>query len=123
MHSSAHYLQLRLLKAIDALLMMVPFAVCWFVYYKPLAVTKESIISRFMILVLFVVLYTMYGKVYDAFLVSYNRISEMVYSQVLAVLVADGISYLAICMMAGDLLWIVPGLLCIAGQILISVIW
>lgn len=123
MHSSIHTIQLRLLKAIDAILMTIPFTVCWFGYYKPLATNNESFVSRFMILVLFVFLYAVYGKVYDAFLISYNRIAEMVYSQVLAVLVVDGIAYLVICMMAGEFLWIIPGLLCIFCQILVSIAW
>ena len=43
---------------------------------------------------LFMVVYFLFARVYSAFLVSVNRISEMVYSQVLAALITDGISYL-----------------------------
>lgn len=123
MHSSIHNIQLRLIKLIDVLLMTAPFAACWFGYYKSLAVSNNSPVSRYMILVVFIVLYTVYGKVYDAFLISYYRISEMVYSQILAVLVVDGISYLVICMMAGYFLPLIPGIICIAGQVMISIIW
>ena len=116
-------IQLRASKALNAILMTAPFAACWFLYYMPLATESTTLMSRYMILVLFIILYTVYGKVYDAFLVSYYRISEMIYSQTLAVLVADGVSYLVICMMAGRFLWIVPGVICIAGQIILSIIW
>ncbi len=118
-----NHIELRLAKALDAFLMTVPFAACWLLYYFRLASESSTAISRYTMLLLFIVLYTVYGKVYDAFLVSYYRISEMVYSQVLAVLVVDGISYIVICMMAGRLLWLIPGILCIAGQILISIVW
>ena len=113
---------LRLVKAMDAVLMTVPFAVCWFFYYMRPAQAMTAL-SRYMILVLFTVLYTVYGKVYDAFLISYYRISEMIYSQILAVLIADGISYTVICMMAGRMVWLIPGIFCIMGQVLISVLW
>ena len=108
---------LRLVKAMDAVLMTVPFAVCWFFYYMRPAQAMTAL-SRYMILVLFTVLYTVYGKVYDAFLISYYRISEMIYSQILAVLIADGISYTVICMMAGRMVWLIPGIFCIMGQVL-----
>lgn len=54
---------------------------------------------------------------------SYYRISEMIYSQMLAVLIVDGISYLVICMMAGRFLYLMPGILCIIGQFIISILW
>jgi len=114
---------LRLVKALDTILMTVPFALCWFLYYMPQSTESDSPLSRYMILVLFAVLYVIYGKVYDAFLISYYRISEMIYSQMLAVLIVDGISYLTICMMAGRFLYLMPGILCIIGQFIISILW
>ena len=60
---------------------------------------------------------------YDGVLVSYNRISAMIYSQILACLITYGISYIIICLMAGHLMWLVPGLLCILGQIFVASIW
>ena len=38
----------------------------------------------------YIFLFVFFGRVYDAFLVSYNRVSEMVYSQMLAACVSDG---------------------------------
>ena len=123
MKNLKHEIDLKAVKTIDAILVTVPFAACWFLYYMPLIIKEENFISQYLIIVLFFLVYIMYGKVYDGFLVSYNRISEMIYSQVLAFLITDGLAYIIICLMAGHLMWLVPGLLCIAGQILVASIW
>jgi hypothetical protein len=87
------------------------------------AAEENNFISKHLIIVFFFLMYIMYGKVYDGFLVSYNRISEMIYSQILAFLITDGISYIIICLMAGHLMWLVPGLFCIVGQVVVASIW
>ena len=123
MKNLRHEIELKAVKTIDALLITAPFATCWFLYYMPLIIKEESFVSKYLILVLFILVYILYGKVYDGFLVSYNRISEMIYSQVLAFLITDGLSYIVICLMAGHLMWLVPGLFCIIGQIILAGIW
>ena len=65
----------------------------------------------------------MFARVYNGFLVSVNRISEMVYSQVLAALVTDGISYLVIALLVKGFPNLIPGILAIGGQILLSALW
>ena len=123
MKNLRHEIDLKAVKTIDAILVTVPFAACWFLYYMPLIIKEENFISQYLIIVLFFLVYIMYGKVYDGFLVSYNRISEMIYSQVLAFLITDGLAYIIICLMAGHLMWLVPGLLCIVGQVVVASIW
>lgn len=72
---------------------------------------------------LFMVVYFLFARVYSAFLVSVNRISEMVYSQVLAALITDGISYLVIALLVRGFPNIIPGLMAFAGQIFMSALW
>ena len=69
------------------------------------------------------VVYFLFARVYSAFLVSVNRISEMVYSQVLAALITDGISYLVIALLVRGFPNIIPGLMAFAGQIFMSALW
>lgn len=84
-------LRLRIIKAMNVVLLTAPFTVCWFVCYSQSV--ELQIAWDLMVVLLFAVIYITYGRIYDAFLVSLNRISEMIYSQLLAVLISDGIMY------------------------------
>ena len=55
------------------------------------------------ILAFYAILYIILGKVYDAFLMSMQRVSELVYSQILAVMAADGLIYIVICLLSTKL--------------------
>ena len=72
---------------------------------------------------LFMLVYFLFARIYNAFLVSVNRISEMVYSQVLAAMATDGISYLVIALLVKGFPNLIPGIMAIGGQILLSFIW
>ena len=65
----------------------------------------------------FFVLYITLGKVYDAFWMSMQRISELVYGQLLAAMATDGILYIVICLMAAKLCNLWPGIAAIAGSL------
>ena len=56
--------------------------------------------GNWVIIGIFLVLYTAFGKLYDGFLVSLVRISEMVYSQSVAAIMSDGLMYLIITLLA-----------------------
>ena len=71
MKNLKHEIDLKAVKTIDAVLVTVPFAACWFLYYMPLIIKEDNFISKHLIIVLFFLMYIMYGKVYDGFLVSY----------------------------------------------------
>lgn len=118
-----HDIPLRLLKVLNIVLITIPFICCWYGYYE--GKMKYGFYRRgnFMIIALFMLVYFIFARVYSAFLVSVNRKSEMVYSQVLAALITDGISYLVICLLVRGLPNLIPGILAIAGQILLSVLW
>lgn len=118
-----HDIPLRLLKVLNIVLITIPFICCWYGYYE--GKMKYGFYRRgnFMIIALFMLVYFIFARVYSAFLVSVNRKSEMVYSQVLAALITDGISYLVICLLVRGLPNLIPGILAISGQILLSALW
>ena len=95
-----HDVMLRVVKILDVLMIELPFAACWFLYYSEQVYTKFSWKGNLAILALFFVLYITLGKVYDAFWMSMQRISELVYGQLLAAMATDGILYIVICLMA-----------------------
>lgn len=118
-----HDVTLRVVKLLDAFLITVPFAVCWFFYYAEHIHIKFTGMGHLCILAFYAILYIILGKVYDAFLMSMQRVSELVYSQILAVMAADGLIYIVICLLSTKLCNLIPGIAAIVGQCVMAVLW
>lgn len=118
-----HDIALRIVKLFNVILITIPFALCWYGYYAARVASPFYNKGNWLVIALFVILYTIFARVYDAFLVSLNRISEMVYSQVLAALVADGMMYIVIWLLMKRIPNILPGLGAIALQIVMAAVW
>lgn len=72
---------------------------------------------------LFFVLFIIFGRVYDAFLMSMQRISEIIYEQFLAAAVSDFIMYIVIWLLSKHLPNILPGVAALVGQVIMASIW
>lgn len=118
-----HDIPLRLIKVLNIICLTIPFAGCWYGYYS--GQMKDGFYNRgnLLMIALFMFVYFLFARIYNAFLISVNRISEMIYSQVLAALITDGISYLIIALLVKGFPNIIPGVMAIAGQIVMSLIW
>ena len=92
-----HDVLLRVVKIANVILITIPFALSWFLYYSERMYFRTFYRKgNWVIILLFLILYVIFGKVYDAFLVSFNRISEMIYSQSLAAFIADALMFVVI---------------------------
>ena len=118
-----HDISIRLLKLINILLIAFPFEICWYFYYANHTTANFAWNARVYVWLMYIILYVFFGRIYDAFLVSYNRISEMVYSQMLAACVSDGLIYILICFLCKGFQHLWPGILAILGQFGCSVAW
>lgn len=118
-----HDLGIRLVKVFNILLMLLPFMGCWFFYYKNQASILDYRFGNLMILFLFVFLYVVFARVYDAFLVSLTRISEMIYSQALAILFSDTILFFIIWLIHQSFPNPLPMLLALCLQLLFATAW
>ena len=118
-----HDIPLRLVKVLNIICLTFPFACCWYGYYSRQMLSSFYRRGNLLMITLYMVVYFLFARVYNGFLVSVNRISEMVYSQVLAALVTDGISYLVIALLVKGFPNLIPGILAIGGQILLSALW
>ena len=118
-----HDISLRLVKVLNIICLTFPFACCWYGYYSRQMQSSFYRRGNLLMITLYMVVYFLFARVYNGFLVSVNRISEMVYSQVLAALVTDGISYLVIALLVKGFPNLIPGILAIGGQILLSALW
>ena len=84
-----HDLILRMIKLLDAVLVTIPFAMCWYLYYAKRVASPYYAMGDYLVVALFFVLFIIFGRVYDAFLMSMQSISEIIYEQFLAAAVSD----------------------------------
>lgn len=118
-----HDLSMQVVKLLDALLLTIPFAFCWMGYYASRTAEPFYNKGNWVVIGLFFLIYITFGKIYEGFLISMNRISEMVYSQALAALITDFIMYVIILLLTKHIPNILPVLSAFLGQILMSTFW
>ena len=114
---------LRLLKILNAVLLTLPFAWCWFNYYAEQIASPYYERGNWLIIALYFVLYVVFGRVYGGFWISLNRISESVYSQMLATCMTSGIMYVVICLLDKSIANPSGLLLMFVAQLILSILW
>ena len=118
-----HKLTLRGVKLCNALLMTIPFIVAWYLIFADKIAAPYFRKGNWAIVAVFLVLYVYFGRVNSAFLVSYHRIQEMIYSQVISVFMADGIMYIVIWLLLKRLPSIPVFISMLLVQVAISFVW
>lgn len=118
-----HDLALRVVKILNAVMVTIPFALCWYLYYANRVDAPFYAKGNYLVVALFFILYIEFGRVYDAFQVSIQRVSELVYSQFLAAFVANFIMYIVTWLLSKLLPNPLPFLAVLAGQVLLSFSW
>lgn len=123
MNDLKHDILIRGVKILNIVLITIPFALCWYLYYASRIVGPFYRRGNWLVIAIFVVVYFAFARIYDAFKVSLNRISEMIYSQMLAALISDGIMYLIIWLLMKYVPNVLPGIIAIGGQLILSIAW
>ena len=88
-----HKLQLEILNAIDLLLLTMTYGICWYAYYGDEIFTTFYDLGNEIMVALFAILYYFISHLYHGYRISSSRISDLVYSQTLAVFFADAMMY------------------------------
>ena len=123
MEGIKHDVTLRLVKVLDAVLITIPFALVWLFYYAERTWAPFYLKGNWAVIGLFLFLYAMFGKVYDAFLVSMNQVFEAVYSQSLAALFSDSVMYIVSWLLTKHLPNPAPLFFVFFCQVLLATIW
>jgi len=89
-----HEVELRLTKLLNIFLVAFCFSYSWILYYSHRLILSPSLLRSIGIIILFILLYYSFCRVYDAFLISFKRISELFFSQLLGILMADTFMFL-----------------------------
>lgn len=110
-------------KLMNILLLSLPFAGCWMLYYDEhiLAVNSERV-TVLMMLTFTVVCYYFCQKL-DCFRVSVYQIRDIVFGQVLATMITDVCMYVIIWMLSVHMPNLIPGLIAWACQCVVGAAW
>ncbi len=123
MKSIKHDLGLRMVKMLSVVFAVVPFAACWFLFFAKELISDDFYWGNWVMVALYMVMYILFARVYDAFLVSVNRISEMIYSQCLSVLLSDALIFVVMWLINRDFPNFLPCLVTLAVQVVLVVVW
>lgn len=124
MKENWHQIRVRAVKLLNPLLMTIPFVVCWILYYQE-RLWKAPFYQKgnTMIFVLYITVYMTYGHIYDSFLISQVKISELIYSQCLAAFITNAAMYVITWLLFRHIPAVWPLLLAFVAQIVISTLW
>ena len=107
---------LSIIKLLNTIIVVIPFVLCWFLYYEAITNTARSKqVSVLVIVVYFITFYALCLKL-DGFRSSVMRVTELIYSQTIAAALTDVCAALGIWMLSVHFPNLFPGFLCFLGQ-------
>lgn len=118
-----NYYWLRQLKLLDAILMTLPFAIAWYQYFAKVVEVTYYRRGNWMIIALYFLLYIIYGRMYEAFLVSYIPFWELIYSQMLSAIITNFFTGIVLWLLGKELSYLWPLLIILLFQFGISLVW
>lgn len=118
-----HDVKVGTAKVVNPILLTLPFLGTWFFYYAERTVSPFYYWGNWVVVALFFILYILFCRIYDGFLISINRISEIVYSQALASVISDFLLYVVICLLSKRLVNPLPLFGALVVQVLLSGLW
>lgn len=110
-------------KMVNIVLLMIPFLICWTLYYEPRTTTVGSKQVSVLVMLIFFLICYYFGQRLDCFRVSILQIRDVIFGEVLATMITDIIMYILIWMLSIHLPNLIPGLITWGGQCVIGVIW
>lgn len=110
-------------KMVNIVLLMIPFIICWTLYYEPRTTTVGSKQVSVLVMIIFFFICYYFGQRLDCFRVSILQIRDVIFGEVLATMITDIIMYILIWMLSVHLPNLIPGLIAWVGQCVIGVIW
>ena len=123
-NSFEHSIRLRAVKLLNLLLITAVFAFIWYRFYAANLYQRAFFRKGdWVIIILYAATYYYYGRTYDAFQITLKRRTEIVYSQLIAILFTNAISALLTWILIRKWYNILPYIFCLFVQTLISLIW
>ena len=123
MKNPKHDIGCRLVKFLAIVLAVLPFVVFWYIFFADTIPMPFFNKGNWVVIALFLVLYVSFARVYDAFWISVNKPSELAYSQILSVLIADAIMYIVIWLINHYIPDIIPCFVTLIVQSVLVTVW
>ena len=124
MRKNEYDVPVRICKVLNVILMAICFAAVWYGYYADRALVKYYRRGDWVVIFLFAILYFGFCRSYDGvphFHVA--RFWSVIYSQGLSLVIADFALYMVIWLLSLHMPNVLPMLLVLAAQLLVSVLW
>lgn len=114
---------MRAIKLLYILAVTVLFGVCWQMHYMSCMDLADETAYGVVVGALYLILFVLLGRIYEVFSVGTYRVSQLVYSQSLSLLIVAGIVYVLMTVGAMRFTNPLPLLAVLAIQIVWSVLW
>ena len=109
-------MSLNMIKILHTVVVIIPFLVCWFLYYEPITFTATSRKVSVLVIAVYVsIFYTLCLKL-DGFRASLMNVSELVYAQIISAALTNVCIALVIWMLSVQFPYLLPGFLCFLCQ-------
>lgn len=118
-----HRVWLRAVKVSNIALITLPFALSWFFYYADRIASPYFRRGNWLVILFFIILYSIFCRIYGALHVSTCRISELIYSQGLAAVLTDFFLYLVCVMLSKRFVAVWPFLAVLCVQLALALAW
>lgn len=118
-----HKVILRFVKLLDVIAVGIPFIGIWLGYYSQKMAIPYYRMGNVLIIVLYYILFFAISHLYNGYMIHVKRISEIIYSQVLALVITNFIAYIVIWLLLRHLPNIPFFLLLHLVQIALICIW
>lgn len=118
-----HDIAVRAAKLVNIIIMIAPFIFVWYKYYADKLWVDFYMRGHWLVIMLYMLLYFLIGRIYDAFKMSYNSHGEMIYSQLLSLFEVNFIMYIVAWLLIRHIPAILPVLGVMVTQIVLAVIW
>lgn len=99
---------LYIFKVLISLLFASAMYYCWIKYYNPFVPTPFYRFGNYLLFVLFLVIYVSFVKVYGGFMVGTSTVSDMIFSQIIAIAFLQVVSYVIFSLLSYRLVSVWP---------------
>ena len=99
------------------------FGYVWYQFYSDAILVPFYRRGNWLVVGIYLVIYFLFSKIYGGLKVGNSRISDIIYSQTLALLFSNVVTYAQISLIARHLLWPIPVTVMTVAQVCLVVLW
>ena len=118
-----HNLIIRISALISVFLMTLPFGMVWLQTYAPHMFKPFYFKGNYYVILLFIPIFYLFGRLYDAFQMAYHEQMDLFYGQILSAFLADAFMFVVITFLYRKMPAILPMFGVFGMQVILSFIW